>query len=162
MELVTYVLLLVIALLIVGAYFYTKRLRTENANLRFSMEFAEQWAIINEAEAKVLALAVTPLLEQTDWMTGRWGGKFDQLVALENARNANVRNARRAFNEIPLVQRATMEMFTPGSAFREALAKKANYDATRLKAYGGHDTPQDKNPHDDEDQTGLYDRLKGN
>jgi hypothetical protein len=128
--------------------FQIRMLLRANRELRDTVEFAENWAIVNEAEAKVLVLAVTPLLEQTDWMTGRWGGKLDQLVRLENSRNANVRNARRAFNEIPLVQRATMEMFTPGSAFREALAKKANYDVTRLKAYDGHDTPQDRNPHD--------------
>jgi hypothetical protein len=145
-------LILANALLLVAAFSWLllsrRKLRRENKELQFALEFAEQWAIVNEAEAKVFALAMTPLLEQTDWMTGRWGGKFDQLVRLENSRNASVRNARRAFNEIPLVQRATMEMFTPGSAFREALAKKANYDVTRLKAYGGHDSPQDRNPHD--------------
>jgi hypothetical protein len=162
MELVTYVLLLVIALLIVGAYFYTKRLRTENADLRFSLDFATEWAAANDAEAKVFALQMAPLLEQTDWMTGRWGGQFNTLVAMENSRNEKVRNARRAFNEIPLVQRATMEMFTPGGAFREALAKRANQNAARLSMYGGHDEPQQLNPHDDEQQAGLYDRLKGN
>jgi len=33
-------------------------------------------------------LHISPLLEQTDWMTGRWGGQFETLVRMENRRNA--------------------------------------------------------------------------
>ncbi len=148
MELLTAASIVLMGVAMLWLLVSNRSLRAENRELHDTVEFAELWASVTDAEAKVFALQMAPLLEQTDWMTGRWGGKFQQLVALENARNANVRNARRAFNEIPLVQRATMEMFTPGSAFREALAKKANYDVTRRKAYDGHDSPQDRNPHD--------------
>jgi len=33
-------------------------------------------------------LALAPILEQTDWMTGRWGGRLGELIGLEKARNA--------------------------------------------------------------------------
>jgi hypothetical protein len=61
---------------------------------------------LKETEEQALALVdkVTPLIEKTDWMTGRWQGQFSTLVALENKRNAKVDTARRAIWEIPIVR----------------------------------------------------------
>lgn len=60
---------------------------------------ARRWkgvAADHKQDVADLATAVTPLLEQTDWMTGRWGGQFQTLQALEDRRNRDVENARRA------------------------------------------------------------------
>jgi hypothetical protein len=61
---------------------------------------------LKETEEQALALVdkVTPLIEKTDWMTGRWSGQFDTLVRLENKRNTKVDTARRALWEIPIVR----------------------------------------------------------
>lgn len=56
-----------------------------------------------EEEALDLVAKVTPLIEKTDWMTGRWHGQFNTLVGLENKRNEQVDQARRALWSIPLV-----------------------------------------------------------
>jgi predicted PurR-regulated permease PerM len=56
-----------------------------------------------EDEVLTLVQKVTPLIEQTDWMTGRWNGQFNTLVGLENKRNAAVVEARRSLWSIPLV-----------------------------------------------------------
>jgi hypothetical protein len=57
-----------------------------------------------EKQATELVGKVTPLIEKTDWMTGRWNGQFDTLVRLENQRNAAVDTARQAIWEIPIVR----------------------------------------------------------
>lgn len=56
-----------------------------------------------ENQSLDLVNKVTPLVEKTDWMTGRWGGQFDTLVAMENKRNLRVEEARKAIWAIPLV-----------------------------------------------------------
>ncbi|MGW0626193.1 hypothetical protein [Streptomyces sp. NPDC002758] len=56
-----------------------------------------------EKQALALVEKVTPLIEQTDWMTGRWHGQYNTLVRLEADRNAAVVTARRALWTIPLV-----------------------------------------------------------
>jgi hypothetical protein len=48
--------------------------------------------------------AVLPLLEKTDWMTGRWNGQFDTLKRLENTRNGAVARATSAFARLPAVE----------------------------------------------------------
>ncbi|MFE2102927.1 hypothetical protein [Streptomyces sp. NPDC059468] len=56
-----------------------------------------------EQDALALVEKVTPLIEQTDWMTGRWHGAFQTLVSMEAKRNAAVVAARQAMWKIPLV-----------------------------------------------------------
>ena len=60
-----------------------------------------------ERQVEALVEAVVPLIEKSDWMTGRWGGQFNTLVAMENERNARVDKARRAIWAIPIVDDAT-------------------------------------------------------
>lgn len=69
-------------------------------------ELVMQRRRLKETEEQALALVdkVTPLIEKSDWMTGRWQGQFSTLVALENKRNAKVDTARRAIWEIPIVR----------------------------------------------------------
>ena len=57
-----------------------------------------------DREMSRLLLNLTPLIEQTDWMTGRWGGQFQTLVALENKRNTAVREVRKSLMDIPAVK----------------------------------------------------------
>jgi hypothetical protein len=56
-----------------------------------------------EKQALRLVEKVTPLLAQSDWMTGRWHGQFSTLQRLEADRNTAVVQARRALWDIPLV-----------------------------------------------------------
>jgi hypothetical protein len=56
-----------------------------------------------EDQALQLVEKVTPLIEKTDWMTGRWSGQFSTLLRMENDRNDLVDNARRSIWSIPLV-----------------------------------------------------------
>jgi hypothetical protein len=56
-----------------------------------------------EEQSLRLVEKVTPLIEQTDWMTGRWHGQFHLLQKKESDRNAAVVSARRALWDIPLV-----------------------------------------------------------
>lgn len=56
-----------------------------------------------EQQSLQLVEKVVPLIEQTDWMTGRWHGQFNTLQRLESNRNAAVVAARRALWSIPLV-----------------------------------------------------------
>jgi hypothetical protein len=69
-------------------------------------ELAIERQRLKETEEQALALVakVTPLIEKTDWMTGRWQGQFSTLVHLENKRNIKVDTARRAIWEIPIVR----------------------------------------------------------
>ncbi len=62
-----------------------------------------------------LVIVVAPLLEQTDWMTGRWAGQFDTLVKMEQERNRRVVAARQAMNDhLPIVREATVRGMTGG------------------------------------------------
>ncbi|MER5754332.1 hypothetical protein [Streptomyces sp. NPDC002088] len=56
-----------------------------------------------EKQALALVEKVTPLIEQTDWITGRWNGQYNTLVRMEMERNFAVVEARRAMWDIPLV-----------------------------------------------------------
>ena len=56
-----------------------------------------------EKQAAALVEKVTPLIEQTDWMTGRWHGQYQTLVQMELDRNLAVVDARRAIWGIPMV-----------------------------------------------------------
>jgi len=46
-------------------------------------------------EMAFLVEAVEPLLEKTDWMTGRWGGQYNVLVRMEERRNKIIDDVRR-------------------------------------------------------------------
>jgi len=51
--------------------------------------------------AETLLIHMAPLVEKTDWMTGRWHGKFNELVRLENQRNQAAEHIRKALFEMP-------------------------------------------------------------
>lgn len=72
---------------------------------RISDELARERGARQKVEEQSLRLVekVAPLIEQTDWMTGRWHGQFNTLVRLENKRNEAATAARRALWDIPLV-----------------------------------------------------------
>lgn len=81
-----------------------------------ALSAAEWRATSAEAEARDLdyqlatvLTKVAPLIEKTDWMTGRWGGKFDQLVAMENKRNNTIDIVRRALMNTPSVRKAVVQ-----------------------------------------------------
>jgi len=87
---------------------------TEQRHKRTVLANNRQYAARIEAESKLaeafvreseLALAVTPLIEKTDWMTGRWAGRFDELVAAENRRNDLVVAARKSLFALPGVRK---------------------------------------------------------
>jgi hypothetical protein len=67
-----------------------------------------------EKQATELVGKVTPLIEKTDWMTGRWNGQYATLVRLENQRNAAVDTARQAIWEIPIVRDHIAKSLTLG------------------------------------------------
>lgn len=51
--------------------------------------------------AETLLIHMAPLVEKTDWMTGRWHGKFEQLVQMENRRNDAAEHIRNALLAMP-------------------------------------------------------------
>lgn len=84
------------------------RLRTAEAEiLRLEQDVNDAFVYNERMERDVADLFTkfAPLIEQTDWMTGRWGGRFNELVALENKRNQTVREARRIIMDSPVVSR---------------------------------------------------------
>lgn len=62
--------------------------------------------------ANDIVLAAAPLVEKTDWMTGRWGGQFQTLVRMESKRNQSVEKVRKAMFDIPHVQSLGVAIFT--------------------------------------------------
>ena len=62
----------------------------------------------NRAVGRVFIL-LSPLLEQTDWMTGRWGGRFGELVHLENARNRAAVDIRSKLFALPFMKEYVSE-----------------------------------------------------
>lgn len=58
----------------------------------------------SDVHAELLALSVMPLIEKTDWMTGRWNGQFERLVEFEKIRNDKVDTARRHLWTLPVIQ----------------------------------------------------------
>jgi len=57
----------------------------------------------NHAVGRIFIL-LSPLLEQTDWMTGRWGGRLGELISLEKARNATTVAIRARLFSTPFMQ----------------------------------------------------------
>lgn len=68
---------------------------------------ADERVEVTDRQMVELVEAVTPLIEKSDWMTGRWHGQFNTLVSMENQRNDRVEAARRALWKIPVVADAT-------------------------------------------------------
>jgi len=60
-------------------------------------------SVTNIRVEKILIL-LSPLLEQTDWMTGRWGGQFQTLVSMENARNRAAVDIRSKLFALPFMK----------------------------------------------------------
>lgn len=113
----TVALLLLLTALIVVACLLAREndkvidLRSENAYAwevsrydRDMAKAAEDRLLATELTMSTFIVKVAPLIEQTDWMSGRWGGRFDELVELEAVRNLNVWAARKALHEVPVVQ----------------------------------------------------------
>jgi hypothetical protein len=80
--------------------------------------------------ALALVEKVTPLIEQTDWMTGRWHGQFQTLVRMESKRNEAVVAARRALWDIPLVAEHIKKSVTFGETIAVSDQTK-NYGASK-------------------------------
>lgn len=49
-------------------------------------------------------LSLSPLLEQTDWMTGRWGGQFETLARMERSRNSAAVDIRSKLFALPFLK----------------------------------------------------------
>jgi hypothetical protein len=83
-----------------------------------------------EEQSLRLVEKVTPLIEQTDWMTGRWHGQFHLLQKKESDRNAAVVSARRALWDIPLVADHLKKSINFGDAITVSDQTK-NYGASK-------------------------------
>lgn len=49
-------------------------------------------------------MSLSPLLEQTDWMTERWGGQFETLVRMERSRNSAAVDIRSKLFALPFMK----------------------------------------------------------
>jgi hypothetical protein len=98
---------LVIAAVFVGLLLYTAhaliavRAELDRTTDELIAERKRRWS--TEDQARNLIDKVTPLIAQTDWMTGRWKGQFETLQRMEKRRNEQVVAARRALWTIPLM-----------------------------------------------------------
>lgn len=77
-------------------------------------------------DVAALIEGISPLVEKTDWMTGRWGGQFATLTAMENARNAQVDLVRTIIMNTPLVKEQTDNL--DPIAFLESASAQAMVD----------------------------------
>lgn len=58
----------------------------------------------SDAAAVEMFLAVTPLIEKTDWTTGNYIGRIQYLRDQEYKRNVNVDSARRSLWNFPVIK----------------------------------------------------------
>lgn len=70
--------------------------------------------VATEEYANRVVLGVVPLLEKTDWMSGRWNGQFQSLVSMEAKRNGKIDKVRRDLNSIPVVHETSIAMVRNG------------------------------------------------
>jgi hypothetical protein len=119
-----FALLLVIVLLI-------QRIQQENDLLRSMLEALQEsktreWETNQQVEKVFMSLS--PVLSQTDWMTGRWGGQFEALVSMEKARNEEVKAIRSTLMALPFldeyVKANSSSIFTPLPADKMPLEDK--------------------------------------
>jgi len=92
--------LLVILLLV-------QRIERVNGLLADALSDLEKAAVRESATnrgVEDVLISLSPLLEQTDWMTGRWGGQFQTLVSMENARNRAAVSIRSKLFAMPFMK----------------------------------------------------------
>lgn len=98
-----------------AAYFWSKSedLKDDLAFEKF--EHGNTKADLRDTEAHTMSIlrTVVPLVEKTDWMTGRWGGQFSTLVSMENARNRKVEAVRKHLMSLPMVTQLGFNAFDP-------------------------------------------------
>ena len=83
-----FVFMVLMSLLVV--LLLVQRIERVNSLLADALSDLEKAAVRESTtnhQVEEIVMSLTPLLEQTDWMTGRWGGQFQTLVSMENARN---------------------------------------------------------------------------
>lgn len=100
-----------------AAYFWSKSedLKADLAFERFEHDNTRSDLRETQSRADRVVLAVTPLIEKTDWMTGRWGGQFQSLVAMEAKRNTAVETVRKELSSIPHVEALGKQMIAEGT-----------------------------------------------
>jgi len=91
----------VLVLLLIDRILVVHMLRRECEGYEILLEERDTFAHNQHVANVNLLVKVAPLLEKTDWMTGRWGGKFDQLLALEKKRNEQVQALRSVYFNHP-------------------------------------------------------------
>jgi hypothetical protein len=92
--------LLVILLLV-------QRIERVNSLLADALSDLEKAAVRESTtnhQVEEIVMSLSPLLEQTDWMTGRWGGQFQTLVSMENARNRAAVGIRSKLFALPFMK----------------------------------------------------------
>ena len=72
--------------------------------IRDELDEARQRVRKTDDSAAKIVRAVLPLVEKTDWMTGRWAGQFQTLVRLEEERNRQVERVQREIMALPAAQ----------------------------------------------------------
>jgi hypothetical protein len=95
---------------------------------KVAVEWAQDSRVANDA----LLQAVLPLVEKTDWMTGRWGGQFQTLVNMEDARNAQVACVQSAIGQLPAVK----ELMKDSASVLPLVAGSAESAAKGLTSVG--------------------------
>jgi hypothetical protein len=68
------------------------------------LETAAYRESVTNIRVEKILIMLSPLLEQTDWMTGRWGGQFQTLVSMENARNRAAVDIRSKLFALPFMK----------------------------------------------------------
>lgn len=74
--------------------------------------------VTTEQRTDRVLLALAPLVEKTDWMTGRWSGQFATLQSLEKKRNGAVDRVRRDLMSIPKIKELGTQMVKDQSIFK--------------------------------------------
>ena len=68
------------------------------------LEAAAARESVTNHHVEEIFLSLSPLLEQTDWMTGRWGGQFETLVRMERSRNSVAVGIRSKLFALPFMK----------------------------------------------------------
>jgi len=68
------------------------------------LETAAYRESVTNIRVEKILIMLSPLLEQTDWMTGRWGGQFQTLVSMENVRNRAAVDIRSKLFALPFMK----------------------------------------------------------
>ena len=95
---------LLLALVVILLIQRLHRINAIVASISATLDEAQEREIVTNLRVSNILITMTPLLEQTDWMTGRWGGQFQTLVSMENRRNTAARNIRTKLFELPAIK----------------------------------------------------------